>query len=246
MIRRYTDYEIPIDALRVIINKSLILPLIILINGHSQIGKSLFLFHLANRIKQILLGIPKGFETWKEWDWKKYCTTTPKQFVKTYDESNNQIIALEEAGEQLNFYEWFSIMNQVFSTISRTQGVKRNICMLITPFANDLQKQQKRKIDFVLWVAKKWEHKRMARVVPRYVKVDYLSLKEDNYSLRYIKNWTIRYQREELRLSNHYTDWLRYTLKSEVMDDIKEKVGIYNPNRPISEKNMPDWVKKLL
>jgi hypothetical protein len=231
---RFDASKVKIDALRLIINRSLILPVIALINGHGQIGKSTFLYHFANRILRIKTGNPKAI-----WDYKTYCARSAKQFVEIYDKSDNQIIALEEAGELLNFAEWWSVMNLVFGAISRTQGYKRNICLLITPHANDIAKQQKRKIDFILWVAKKDLVFKTAVVVPRWVKINYLTLKEENYRLRYIKSWFVHYGVSELRNANLYTEWLK-EFKSDIMTDIKEKVGLIN-HTSLPEKHKENY-----
>ena len=241
---RFDEFKIPIDALRILINRSLILPVIILINGHGQIGKSTFLYHLANRILQIKKGIPKADIKWNEWDYKTYCTTSAKQFVDIYDKSDNQIIALEEAGEQLNYYEWYSVMNQVFSSISRTQGYKRNICILITPHANDLQKHQQRRINFILWVKNKWELSRKARIVPRVLRINYLTLESKNFKYGYIKNWDVIYSATEIAMANLYTEWLKQ-FKGDIMEGIKEKVGLI-PRTFINKSKNPDYLEEML
>jgi hypothetical protein len=248
IIMRFDEYSIPIDALRLIVNRSEHLPVIILINGHGQMGKSTFLFHLANRIMQIKKygnEWRKHKNEWNLWNWQRNCTRTPQQFVEVLDKSEGEILALEEASHQMPIYEWWGVMGTIFSDASNTQGVRFNISILITPQANDLQKQHKRKFDFVLWVAKKWKETKCARVVPRWVKINYLTLKEDNCQLRYIHNWDIHYTDLELLLSSNYTNWLENYKRGSIMDDMKAKVGIYNPNKPISKKNMPYTLKMV-
>jgi hypothetical protein len=238
---KFDDKQINVDILRLIMNKARKYSLNILINGHSQSGKSTFLFHIANRIKQIQLGIKKP--TWKEWDWKEFTSTTPRNFVRLWDENSNEVIALEEAGEQLNYLEWFSTMAKVFSSTTRTQGLKHNICFMITPMSTDLQKHNKENIDFRIWVAKRYDETRIAIIKNRWVEIDYL---KDKWRLRWLPDWIVRYPIIELEAAKEYTDFLAGGMKVNIMNKNKELTGIYNPNKLMTEKNCPDWVRDLL
>lgn len=217
--------EIPIDILRLIVNKSFSLPIICLVNGHSQIGKSTFIQYLANRIIQIKKGIPLKKATWKEWDYKRYCTTTPQEFVRIYDESEDCVLAIEECGQQMNYLEWYGIMSRVFNSVSRTQGLKRNICFLITPHAQDIVKHNRDLVDFRIWVRKRIDELRLTQIRPRYVKIDYL---RDKYKLGWLRDWTIIYPPKFLRTSKEFCDYLA-GYKSDIMTENKMKVGMLKP-----------------
>lgn len=220
---RYNRQQIPIDFLRMLVNRSKIFSLIILVNGHGQVGKSTFIYYMANRIKQIQRGIfrPKK-ATWKEWDYEKFTTTTPQQFVKLWDENNNEVLAMEEAGKQMDYMEWFGTMSKVFNQVSNTQGLKKNVCFLITPHAVDIVKRQRELVDFKVWVRKRIDKARMCIVRPRYIKIDYL---KDKYRLGFIKDWVIRYPINFLPKASEFTNYLK-GYKADIMDDMKKKVGL--------------------
>lgn len=219
---RYTDKDIKVDVLRMILNRSLILPLVILICGHPQIGKSTFLFYLANRIEQIKKKIPLRKATWREWDYRKHCTITPQQFVSLSDTTEGCVNVMEEAGEQMNYLEWWGAMSQVFDSDYRTQGYKKNINILITPKSGDIVKHNKEHLDFKLWVTKRNDEKRFAKVKSRYIKIDYL---KDKTKMGFILDWNIYYSPKFIREATKYTDWLK-VYKRKIAEENKRKVGI--------------------
>lgn len=225
IIKRFTYSQIPIDILRLIVNKSLRLPIIVLVNGHSQIGKSTFIQYLANRILQVKNGVPLKRAKWDMWNYKKYCTTTPQDFVEIYDSAEDQVLAMEEAGQQMNYLSWFGIMSRVFNSVSRTQGLKRNICLLVTPHAQDIVKHNRDLVDFRIWVRKRIDERRIAIVRPRYVKIDYL---KDKYKLGWLRDWTIKYPSNFLTYSKGFTDHLA-NYKVDIMTKNKELVGLIKP-----------------
>lgn len=214
-----------------IFNQWQTLSIIILVNGHGQIGKSTFINFCANRLKQIQQGIPLKKAAWKEWDSKKYTSTNPKQFVELWDSSDGEILALEEAGEQMNYLEFWGIMSRVFSSTTRTQGLKRNVCFLITPFSKDITKYNREHVDFRIWVMKRDDKKRYCHVRPRYVKINYL---KDNYKLGWIRDWHIFYPPSFLKEATIYTNWLK-GFKTDISIKNKELVGLI-PKPTLKEK----------
>lgn len=239
---RKNERQIPIDILRLIYNRGLILSLIILIVGHGQIGKSTFQFYLGNRIRQIEKGIPIKEATWQEWNARKFTSITPEGFVNLWDSYEGETIALEEAGEQMNYLEWFGVMGRVFSSTTRTQGLKRNKCLMITPHAVDILKHNRECIDFKIWVKIRDDMRRIAVVRPRYVKIDYL---KDKYKLGWLRDWSILYTPRFLSESKKYTDWLKI-YKEKIAKKNADLTSGYNPKKPMTERNCPEWVRKAL
>lgn len=242
MYQKFNKYEVSIDFLRLVLNKARLFSLIILVNGHGQVGKSTWIQYVANRIKQIQLGIPLKKATWREWDYKKFTSTTPKQFVQLWNENENEVLALEEAGNQLDYTQWYSTMAQVFNQTSNTQGLKHNICFLITPHAVDIVKRQRELVDFKVWVKRRIDAAKLTIVRPRYIKIDYL---KDKTRLGYIADWYVKYPTDFLKISREFTNWLK-KYKLVIMHELYEQVGLFNPNKPISDKNKPDWVKEIM
>jgi hypothetical protein len=223
---KYEDKDIPIDILRMIVNKSRKYSLIILVNGHSQIGKTTFIYHIANRIMQIKKGRLNQYDrrnTWSEWDAKKFTATNAYEFVDLWDKYNNSILTLAEAGESLNYLEWFSVMAKVFSSTTRTQGYKRNICFLDTVMSTDIQKHNKENIDFRIWVYKRVDALRLCVTRNYWVEIDYA---KDRWRLRWLPNWNIFYSQKELFIAKQYTDWVTGDLKMNIADKNKRMVGL--------------------
>lgn len=231
-----------------IYNKWQTLSIIILVNGHGQIGKSTFIDFCANRLIGLRDGIPPKRLKYTEWDWKKYTSTNPKQFVELWDSCDNQVLALEEAGEQMNYLEFWGIMSRVFSSTTRTQGLKRNVCFLITPFSKDITKYNREHVDFRIWVRKRDDVHRYVKITPRYVKINYL---KDNYRLGWVRDWHIFYPPRFLKEAEKFTTWLK-GYKTDIMEKNKGLVGLkpftpkYNPSKPYSAENLEPWMRDCL
>jgi len=241
MIRnRKTEQQIPIDFLRLLYNRSLILSIITLINGHGQIGKSTALFYICCRNQQIKKGISLSSAKWNEWDYKKYTATSPRQFVELWDSSENEDLALEEAGEQMNYLEFWNTMSRVFSSTTRTQGLKKNRCYLITPFSRDISKYNRECVDFKVWVRRRDDVRRLCGLRPRYIKIDYL---KDKYKLGYLKDWNIFYTKKFLKEAKKYTDHLKQ-YKRDISEKNKRIVGLI-PTKNNLEKMTEIFEKQL-
>jgi tRNA A37 threonylcarbamoyladenosine biosynthesis protein TsaE len=244
---RFTEQEIPVDILRMIINKSRRYSVIILVNGHSQSGKTTFIKHIADRITQIKkynrLSPHDEENTWKEWNAYKMTATNAYEFVDIWDKYNNEVMTLAECSETLNYLEWWSTMGKVFNSTTTTQGLKRNICFLDTVMSTDIMKHAKEKIDFRIWTAKRYDETRTCITRNGWVEIDYL---KDRWRLRWLPNWVVNYSWSELNISRAYTDWIAKGLKADIVNRNKELVGIWNPNRPISERNMPNYIRNAI
>jgi len=210
--KRINENQVETDILRFLVNRALTFSIFVLINGHGQVGKSTFLMYLANRIKAIQNGDFRSsrgylnkYARWDLWDYKKNTTTNPVDFVNRWDSCENDIIALEEAGEQMNYLDWLGIMGRVFSSTSATQGRQRNICFLITPHAIDIMKHNREKVDARIWVTKSIREKRYVNIRPRYIKINYLT---DKYKLGWVRDWGIIYPPSFLKEATKFTDWL--------------------------------------
>jgi len=183
--------------------------------------------------------------TWNEWDEKKYTATNAYEFVKIWNENNDAVLTLAECSETLNYLEWFTVMAKVFNSTTTTQGLKKNICFLDTVLSTDIMKHAKEKIDFRIWVKFRNDFYRICGTDSYWVEIQYA---KDKWRLRWVGYWNYQYEKRELLLANNYTNWI-----AEFKEDVSERnlelamqsVGIYNPKKPISNKNMPDWVRKI-
>lgn len=226
MMEKLSIEQMPIDILRMIVNKSRKYSVIILWNGHSQSGKTTGKWYMANRILQIKKGQLNCWDkrnTWREWDGRKYSATNAYEFVDLWDKYDNAVITLEEAGESLNYLEWYSTMAKVFASTTRTQGLKKNICILDTVMSTDIQKHNKENIDFRMWTYKRYDEAKMSIVRNGWVEINYL---KDKWRLRWLPNWNIKYTSKMLRIASEYTDWLAGGLKKQVMEKNKRMVGL--------------------
>jgi hypothetical protein len=126
---------------------------------------------------------------------------------------------LEEAKTQgLSVQDFFKDFTDAFSDIADTQGMKLNRLYLITPFLNDLLKMHKRKINLILWVVGKDIYKKSTLIIPRKVKPNMLTLKEDNINMRYVKSCTLQYDDKFLTRSYEYINWLK-EFKSDILQN---------------------------
>jgi hypothetical protein len=252
---KYNEEQIPIDILRKLVNRTLFkgLPSMVLINGEGQGGKSTAVFHIANRLEQILKygnNWRKHENEWNLWDYNKYCTTDLEQLVNTYESSFSETIVLEEAADQgLDTTSYFEMFSQAFAKISRTQGFHLNRVFLITPFAADLLKIHKRKINFLLWVKFKDVVNRRAVIGIRKVAVNHMTLDEKNIKCKWRRDYEISYTKAELEKATEYTNWLKgfkRDIMQNIKNDVKNRKENYNPNKKMSESNCPQWVREQL
>jgi hypothetical protein len=225
-MRKFTEEEIPVDILRMHVNRSRKFSLNTLVNGHSQIGKTTWIDYMANRIIQCRQGklyLDDPRITWHEWNAKKFTATNAYDFVELWDKYDNAVLTLAEAGESLNYLEWYSIMAKVFASTTRTQGLKRNICFLDTVMSTDIQKHNKENIDFRIWVFKRIDPLRIAATKNYWVEINYA---KDKWRLRWLPNWEITYTNRFLIIAKEYTNWVAGGFKKDIANKNKRLVGM--------------------
>lgn len=243
---KISQEELPVDILRAPVNKSRNYSLIILVTGHGQVGKTTAIWYIANRIMQIRKGILNPNDprcTWREWDAKNLTAMNARDFVKLWNNNHDAVLTLAEASTTLYYMDWMSVMSRVFNSTTTTQGLKHNICFLDTVMATELMQKARDKVDYRIEIHKRIDFLRKAEVRSGYVLVDYL---RDRWKLIPYNQWDITYSLRQLLMSKEYTDWIAGTMKQEEAQRNEERVGIFNPNKPISEKNMPVWLKDFL
>lgn len=222
IIGRKNEYEITSDFLRLLYNRSIQYSLNVFVIGKGQVGKSTWIFYVANRIKAIQKGIELKDMTWEEWDYKKYTTTTPQQLVELWDNSENEILAMEEAGDQMNLYDWLGLMNRIFSGLTSTHGMKKNICFIITPYFDDIVKHARGRLDYVVILHHRDDKRRRVTATPRYTRLNWGTFKHD---IKPIKDMKMRYSKKFIVKSKEFTEWLK-GYKGDIMGGYKEKVGL--------------------
>jgi len=242
IIGRKTEEEVPNDFIRLLYNRGLIYSLNCFFIGKGQVGKSTAVFYLGNRLKQIERGISKWEAKWDEWDWKKFTVTESTKFVDLWDEYDNEIISLEEVAETMYYLDWTNLMSRVFSSTSATQGMKKNTCFLITPYFSDLVKNAKGKLDFAGLFHNRDDESMTVKLIPKYSRTNFKTFKPE---LKPIKQITFQYSKRFLKEANKYTDWLKQ-YKSDVRNKNRMLVRGYNPDKPISKKNIPPYMKKIM
>jgi hypothetical protein len=252
MMRKFNDHEIPVDVLRMIINKSRKYSLIILVNGHGQVGKTTFIRHLCCRIEQIRRGLLNPNDpriTWREWDEDKFTATSAQDFVRIWNDNDGAVMTLAEASTTLYYMDWMQVMARVFNSTTTTQGLKRNICILDTVMATEIMKKAKEKVDFRIWVAKRYDAARLCITRNYWVEINYA---KDKWRLRWLPDWILRYSPKELCICKDYTRKIAETLKADEARLNEQRVGLlpyhkpYDPSKPYSKDNMEDWMRELL
>lgn len=252
MRRKFTEEEIPIDILRMIVNKARKYSLIILVNGHGQVGKTTFIRHLCCRIEQIRRGILDPSDpriTWREWDDKKFTATNAQDFVRLWNNYNNAVMTLAEASTSLYYLDWMNVMAKVFNSTTTVLGKQRNICFLDTVMSTEIMKKAKEKVDFRIWVAKRYDAARISIAKNYWIEINYA---KDKWRLRWLPDWVVQYTPRELCIAKEYTDWISATLKDDEARLNEERVGLapkrnrYDPSKPYSKNNLEDWMVDLL
>ena len=239
---RLNEYQCKTDFLRLMTNRWLIYSLNCFIVGKGQVGKSTGVWYMANRMKQLRNRVTRTKATWKEWDWENYTTTDPRKFAKLWDECNDEILSLEEVSQTMYYLDWTNTMSRVFSNATNVLGMKHNFCFLITPYFGDLVKNARDKIDYVGL----FHHKDLTRmrvsVIPKYVRLNWNTFKPE---LKRINPMRIDYTKKILRESEKYTEWLK-EYKAKVSKRNISLADGYDPDKPMSMKNMPSYVRKTM
>lgn len=244
IIGRKNEQQIKNDFIRLIYNRSLIYSLNVFVIGKGQTGKSSWIFYIANTLKAVQKygrQIPMKDMTWEEWDYKRFTTTTPQRFVELWDQNQNEILALEEAGEQMNLYDWLGTMNRVFSSTTSTQGMKHNVCFLITPYFDDITKHAKGRLDYVVILHHRNDARKSVVATPRYTRLNWKSFK---YDIMNIKDIYMKYDNNFLAKASEFTDWLK-EYKKDIMEDMKEKVGLKPKLKIKFDRKQGDLIKTI-
>lgn len=224
-----TQEDCEVDLLRRIFNNSNRISQNILVGGHSQSGKTTWIWFVSNRICQLRKYGYKALNpfapcnTYREWDWKKFSATDPQKFVDIWNNYPGSVMTLSEASTQLYFLDWFKIMGRVFNSSSTVLGKQRQICFIDTVFEGDLMKSIKSKIDYRIEIHERDERNNQAVVRSGWSLIDYLRMKwmliPDNES-----HW--KYTKKILLLAKQYTDWVSATLKKDEMEENERRVGL--------------------
>lgn len=222
IIGRLTKDECPCDFLRLVYNRGLIYSINIFVIGKGQTGKSTFVHFCCNKLRQLALKIPLKKATWREWDYEKFTSTTPQEFVSLWDQNESEDLSLEEAGEQINIYDWLGIMNKVFASTTSTQGLKLNRCWIITPYFDDITKHAKGRMDFVVILHHRDDVSKTVQASPFYVRLNWKTFKPE---FKPLKKMIIQYNAKSLKEARNYTNYLKQ-YKRNISEKNKELVGL--------------------
>jgi hypothetical protein len=191
---------------------------IIIFTGNTQAGKSTSSWYLANKIMQYKKNVDKP--TFDEWNYKEFCCQNLDEFIDKVDKYDNELIAIEEAGFQLDSKEWYSKENRIFNKILQTQAYKHNIYFIVLPYACGIAKDHRRMIDMLLWVKKKIEDKKISLIYPVLIRKQYWKLDETDYKPFFFPKMLIKYNGVILEKSKEYTDWL-IDYKKTILEKLK-------------------------
>lgn len=249
MTYKLTPADVPVDILRAPVNRSRNYSLIMLVTGHGQVGKTTAIWYMANRMMQIRKGLLNPYDpriTWREWDAKNLTAMNAKDFVRLWNNSSDSILTLSESSTTLYYMDWMQVMARVFNSTTTTQGLKHNICFLDTVMATEIMQKARDKLDYRVEVHKRNDYLRLAQIRSGYILIDYL---RDRWKLIPYNQWDLIYPLKALLMSKEYTDWVAGTMKKEEAEENERRVGLiedYDRNKPISDKNCPDWMKEII
>ena len=244
-----------VDILRSPFNRSNKYSLVILVGGHSQSGKTTMVWYLANRIMQLRKYGYKALDptapcnTWREWDGKKYSATTPQEFVKIWNNNQDAVLTLSEASTTLYYMDWMSVMSRVFNSTTTVLGKQHNICFLDTVMESELMQKARDKVDYRIELHRRDDFNTTANVRSGWTLIDYLGMK---WMLIRNNEWNCKYTDRMLLMARQYTDWIAETCKKREAEENERRVGLrpyipkYNPEKPVSMRNIPEDVRDLL
>lgn len=227
--RKITADECPIDILRAPANRSHNYSLIILVTGHGQVGKTTFIWYIANRICQIRKGLVNPNDpriTWREWDWKNNTAMNAKDFVRLWNSNKDAVLTLAESSTSLYYLDWMQVMSRVFNSTTTTQGLKHNICFLDTVMATELMQKARDKVDYRIEVHKRIDKYRAAQIRSGFILIDYL---RDRWRLIPYNQWDMSYSLRQLNMSKEFTDWIAETMKKDEAEENEIRVGLRTP-----------------
>lgn len=249
----YDDCEV--DIIRSPFNRSNKYSLNIFVGGHSQAGKTTLIWYMANRILQLRKYGYKALDpmapcnTWREWNGFENSATNPQDFVKLWNGKKGGVITMSEASTQLYYLDWMNIMGRVFNSASTVLGRQHIICFIDTCMESELMKKARDKMDYRIEVHYRDDKNMRANVRSGWSLIDYLGMK---WMLIRNNSWNVQYNKKMLLIAKQYTDWVERKVKDEEAKLNEARVGLrpyrkpYDPTKPYSPKNMPEWMHKAM
>jgi hypothetical protein len=105
---------------------------------------------------------------------------------------------------------------------------------------SELMQKARDKIDYRIELHRRDDFNQSANVRSGWTLIDYLGMK---WMLIRNNEWNCHYSPRMLLMAKQYTDWIAETCKKREAEENERRVGLrYNPKRPISDENMPDWL----
>lgn len=98
---------------------------IIIVTGERRNGKSFGAIRLAEHLQ-------------KDFDVEKNLFFNVKDFLVRWNTLDGGVIILDEASENVDRRNWFSIENRVFNSLITREGYRRNVAILTFPTVSDL------------------------------------------------------------------------------------------------------------
>jgi hypothetical protein len=242
-IMKYLNVEdCEVDIIRAPFNRSNKYSLIILMGGHSQAGKTTMLWYIANRWAQLKkygmrsLDPRASCNKWDEWDWKKLTASSAQDFVRLWNNNQNEILALAEASTTMYYMDWMNIMSRVFNSTTTVLGKQHNICFLDTCMETEIMKKARDKVDYRIELHDRDDRNMRANVRSGWTLIDYLRLR---WMLISNNAWDCYYTKRMLLQAKKYTDWISETIKQNEAEENERRVGLRAyPTSPEEEENV--------
>lgn len=105
---------------------------VIIIVGERRSGKSFSAIKLAEKICE---------RNGKKFDVRTNLFFEPIDFLKRFNEIEDDVIILDEASEHIDRRSWWDIQNKIFSSLITREGFRRNVVILTFPVLSDLDKR---------------------------------------------------------------------------------------------------------
>lgn len=116
---------------------------IILIVGKQRRGKTMFALTIAHTLEG------------NNFNMEEQLKVNALDICKAYDKYSGKVLIFDEGGKELDLYRAMDEVNRAISHVIQSQAYKRNVLIIISPFANEIGKGHRKHVDAVVEIYKR-------------------------------------------------------------------------------------------
>lgn len=216
---------------------------IIVVCGKPRVSKTTKAYLFAHWFSWLLFKRP--------WPWRKETIVSVDQLVQEMAyEDEGKIYLMDEVERQLSKKMWAHPESRLLALLNDSQAYKHYIMILIIPKVWQLGTDHATSVNFVIPV----HSRQMCQPYRCEVPFWDINLKKKEVKISGLGHFDINYKKEpvktafaeELKELEEFKKFINVELKEKIMDEALAERGLYNPRLPISDTNMPDYIRKML